>query len=233
LIALHEATVAGRFDALEGRFKAEVAADDARLLAIVEKLSPLEGRLILDVGCGKGRFARRLQDRGARVIGLDASGGMLAGGAGDFVRVRATARRLPFHPATFDAAMAVEIFEHLATEALDQVCREVQRVLKPGGTFVVIDKNACSVDARRPWLPSVAVKWIDERRGRFMYSHRDRVRERWFLPWRLARQLRRWFPEVHVRHLLARDERGRFPFEWVPATRLLVLWAAKAPGGSF
>ena len=24
---------------------------------------------------------------------------------------------------------------------------------------------------------------------------------------------------------------GRFPFQWVPAARLLVLWAAKAPGG--
>ena len=80
VIAVHEATVAGRFDSLTGRFKADVAADDARLLAIVERLSPLAGRLILDVGCGKGRFARRLGERGAQVIGLDASAGMLAGG---------------------------------------------------------------------------------------------------------------------------------------------------------
>ena len=171
-----------------GRFKTEVAADDARLLAIVEQLSPLAGRLILDVGCGKGRFARRLRDRGARVIGLDASARMLAE-AGDLPRVLATARRLPFGRASFDGAMAVEVFEHLAPEALDHVCGEVLRVLKPGGTFVVIDKNACSLNARRPWLPSLAVKWIDERRGRWMYSHRDRVRERWFRPGALARRL--------------------------------------------
>ena len=44
MIAVHEATVAGRFDSLSGRFKTEVAADDARLLAIVERLSPLAGR---------------------------------------------------------------------------------------------------------------------------------------------------------------------------------------------
>jgi ubiquinone/menaquinone biosynthesis C-methylase UbiE len=230
LIAVHEKTVAGRFDSLRGRFKAEVAADDARLLAIVERLSPLYGRVVLDVGCGKGRFARRLTERGAHVVGLDASSGMLAE-AGGLARVRATARRLPFRRASFDGAMAVEVFEHLAPESLDHVFAEVLRVLKPGGTFVVIDKNACSVDARRPWLPSLAVKWIDERRGRWMYSHREPVRERWFRPNQLARRLRRWFPEVHVRHLLSRHEEGRFPFEWVPAARLLVLWAAQAPGG--
>jgi 2-polyprenyl-6-hydroxyphenyl methylase/3-demethylubiquinone-9 3-methyltransferase len=230
LIALHEATVAGRFDSQSGRFKADVAADDARLLAIIERLSPLAGRRVLDLGCGKGRFARRLGEHGAEVIALDASSGMLAE-AGGLPRVRATARRLPFGPARFDAAIAVEVFEHLAPEALDHVCAEVLRVLKPGGTFVVVDKNACSVNALRPWLPSLVLKWIDERRGRWMYSNCDRVRERWFRPWELARRLGRWFPEVHVRHLLSRNEAGRFPFEWVPAARLLVLWAAKAPGG--
>ena len=230
MIAEHEAVVAGRFDSLRGRFKCEVASDDARLLAIVERLSPLAGRRLLDLGCGKGRFARRLRERGAQVIGLDASAGMLAE-AGELPRVRATARRLPFGRASFDGAMAVEVFEHLPPDALEHVFREVLRVLKPGGTFVVIDKNACSLNARRPWLPSLAVKWIDERRGLWMYSHRDQVRERWFRPRQLARRLGRWFPEVNVGHLLSREEKGRFPFEQVPAARLMVLWLATAPGG--
>jgi ubiquinone/menaquinone biosynthesis C-methylase UbiE len=228
---MREKAVAGRFDSLRGRFKAEVAADDARLLAIVESLSPLYGRYILDVGCGKGRFARRLSERGAKVIGIDASAGMLAEARG-MPRARATARRLPFGRASFDGATAIEVIEHLAPEALDHVFEEVLRVLKPGGTFVVIDKNAYSLNADRPWLPSLAVKWIDERRGRWMYSHREPLRERWFRPSKLAQRLGRCFPQVHVRHLISRQEEGRFPFEQVPATRLLVLWAAKAPGGA-
>jgi hypothetical protein len=37
---------------------------------------------------------------------------------------------------------------------------------------------------------------------------------------------------VRVWHLLSRTEEGRFPFRWVPLARLLVLWSARAPGGS-
>jgi SAM-dependent methyltransferase len=232
MIAVHEAVVGGRFDALAGRFKREVAADDARLVAILERLEPVEGRRVLDLGCGKGRFARSLMERGAEVVGLDLSAGMLAD-AGGLVRVRGSACRLPFDRGSFDAVVAVEVFEHLAPEAIDRVCGEVLRVLEPGGTFVVVDKNAWSWNARRPWLPSVAVKWIDERRGLWMYGPGDLVRERWFRPRELKRRLLRWFPEVRVRHLLSPGEAGRFPFQWVPVSRLFVLWTATVPGGPF
>jgi 2-polyprenyl-6-hydroxyphenyl methylase/3-demethylubiquinone-9 3-methyltransferase len=165
------------------------------------------------------------------VIGLDLSAAMLAE-ALDLDCVRASARRLPFASASFDRVVAVEVFEHLAARAVDQVCDEVRRVLRPGGTFVIVDKNLCSWNAQRPWLPSVAVKWIDERRGLWMYSHREKVRERWFRPGELSRRLRRWFSEVRVEHLLSPAERGRFPFQYVASTRLFALWAARAPGGS-
>ena len=230
MIAVHEAVVGGRFDALSGRFKREVAQDDPRLEAILGLLGPLAGRRVLDLGCGKGRFARSLVALGAEVVGLDLSAGMLSHADG-LLRVRGSARQLPFSAESFDAVVAVEVFEHLAPQSIDRVCGEVQRVLGPGGTFVVIDKNAWSWNARRPWLPSVAVKWIDERRGLWMYGPGDPVRERWFSPRALKRRLLRWFPVVRVRHLLSRGEAGRFPFQWLPHSRLLVLWAATAPGG--
>jgi SAM-dependent methyltransferase len=231
MIGRHEAVVARRFDTLRGRFKGVVEPDDPRLVAIVDSLSPLAGRRVLDLGCGKGRFGRTLSDLGARVVGVDLCAGMLAEATG-LDRVRATARRLPFGPASFDRVMAVEVFEHLAPQSLDVVCGEALRVLRPGGTFVIVDKNACSWNAHRPWLPSVAVKWIDERRGLGMYSHRGPVREHWFRPRRLKRRLGRWFRDVRVLHLLSRSEEGRFPFQQVPCTRLFVLWSARVPGGS-
>lgn len=228
MTATQEAIVAGRFDALHERFKRDVAADDPRLAAILGRLGLIEGLRVLDLGCGKGRFARALTGRGAEVIGLDVSRAMLAAATG-LDRIQASARRLPFPSSTFDAAIAVEVFEHLEPRSLDAVVAEACRVLRPGCPFLVVDKNVGSWNAQRPWLPGVALKWIDERRGLWMYSSKDQVRERWFWPGGLKRRLSRSFCDVEVVYVSLRSEQGRFPFEYLPGTRLFVMWAARAP----
>jgi SAM-dependent methyltransferase len=228
-----EAIVAARFDALHGRFKPDVAEDDPRVLGLLGSVGPLRGRRILDLGCGKGRFARILAARGGRVVGLDVSAAMLAAAEGAGLdRVIGSARRLPFPDGSFDAAIAVEVFEHLEPRAIDDACNELRRVLRPGGRFVLVDKNVYAMNARRPWLPALVVKRLDQRRGLWMYPAGGPVCERWFRPLGMRRRLSRWFPEVGMRYLLSRDEAGRLPFRFVPATRLFVLWAARTPGGS-
>jgi 2-polyprenyl-6-hydroxyphenyl methylase/3-demethylubiquinone-9 3-methyltransferase len=232
MIAEHEAIVASRFDALHERFKSVVDEDDPRLLGIIEAFLPLDGRTVLDLGCGKGRFGRALERRGAQVVGLDVSEAMLRPAVGiGLGRIRGTARRLPFSSASLDHVLAVEVFEHLATEAIEEVLKEVRRVLRPGGIFAVVDKSVYSLNARRPWLPSVLVKRIDEFRGFWMYSHRGPVREHWFRPEELRRRLERWFGIVRIVHILSREERGLL-FRLIPSTRLLVLWTAQVPGGA-
>ena len=228
MTALHENEVRTRFDLLQGRFKREVAPDDSRLRAIRSVLPARAGSLILDLGCGKGRFASRLAEEGSRAVGLDLSAAMLAEGRG-FGRVRGTARRLPFADQAFDAVIAVEVFEHLA--ALDDVFAEMKRVLRPGGVVAIIDKNAGSWNDRRPWLPNLAVTWIDERRGRWMYPHGGPVRERWFWTRTLREQLRRSFIDVRVMHILSPTEAKHLLFREVPRARLLTMWSARVPGG--
>ncbi len=228
----HEALVAARFDALHARFKAEVGDDDPRVRGILEAIGPLRGRRVLDLGCGKGRFARILAARGARVVGLDVSAAMLASaGRSGLDRVQGSAGRLPFRDASLDAAIAIEVFEHLAPRAVEDACDELRRVLRPGGRLVLVDKNAFALNARRPWLPAAVVKWIDERRGLWMYPPGCTVRERWFRPLAMKRRLSRRFGDVRMRYLLSREEAGRFPFRALPPTRLFVLWAARSPGG--
>lgn len=224
-----ESLVAGRFDALHARFKSEVPAGDARLLAVAKVLNPLAGKRVLDLGCGKGRFAARLRALGAEVIGLDRSSAMLAGGSGGG-RVLGSARRLPFATGAFDAVLAVEVLEHVAPEDLDPVLAEAARVLRPGGRLAIVDKNAGAMDARRPWLPSLVVKRIDERRGRWMYPAGGPVRERWFWPNSLRARLGRRFEGVGVEYLLSPAEAGWRLFRGVPAARLLTLWTATKPG---
>jgi SAM-dependent methyltransferase len=226
----HEATVSARFDELEACFKAEVPSSDVRLRSALAALTPGPCRRLLDLGCGKGRFAAHLQDRGAEVVGLDLSAAMLAR-AGGLSRVRGSARRLPFAAESFDGVLAVEVLQHVAPRGLDAVLAELRRVLRPGGTVAIIDKNAGALNARRPWLPGLVVKEIDRRRGRWMYPPDAPVRERWFWPGDLKERLRRWFVAVQVVYLLSAEEAGRWPFERIPATRQMALWTARAPGG--
>jgi 2-polyprenyl-6-hydroxyphenyl methylase/3-demethylubiquinone-9 3-methyltransferase len=186
---------------------------------------------VLDLGCGKGRFAAALAREGAEVIGLDCSAAMLAAARG-LDRVRGSARRLPFASACFDAVVAVEVFEHLPGNAIGTVLREARRVLRPGGVLAIVDKNAGSWNARRPWLPNRLVKWIDERRGRWMYPAGGPVRERWFRPRAFAARLGRAFVEVQVEYLLSPNEKAHPLFRLVPSARLLTLWSARVPGGT-
>ncbi len=59
----------------------------------------------------------------------------------------------------------------------------------PAGRAAGDRRQECgALDARRPWLPSLVVKRIDERRGLWMYPAGGPVRERWFRPEALKRR---------------------------------------------
>jgi 2-polyprenyl-6-hydroxyphenyl methylase/3-demethylubiquinone-9 3-methyltransferase len=230
MIASHEAAVALQFDALHERFKTTLVGDDYRLRALQTALAPIRGLRLLDLGCGKGRFARALRAQGADVVGLDISRLMLSRARG-VARVRASARRLPFGSRCFDGVFTVEVLEHLAASSLPEVLTEASRVLRPGGVLAIVDKNAAALSAQRPWLPALAVKRIDERRGRWMYAPDSPVRERWFWPGRLRNELKRSFENVRIVRLLAPPEEKCWLFRRWPAARLMTLWVAAAPGG--
>jgi 2-polyprenyl-6-hydroxyphenyl methylase/3-demethylubiquinone-9 3-methyltransferase len=231
MISAHEAEVASRFDALHRRFKDALEPADYRLTGLIDAVGPVAGLRVLDLGCGKGRFAKALQDRGATVTGIDLSAAMLAEAEG-VARVRGSARSLPFASRSFDAVVAVEVFEHLDPETWAGAIAEARRVLAPRGTLAIVDKNLASLNARRPWLPSALVKKIDERRGLWMYPSGGPVRERWFWPGRLRGALLGSFSDVQVVHLLSPAEARRALFRLVPAARLMTLWVAQDDGGA-
>jgi 2-polyprenyl-6-hydroxyphenyl methylase/3-demethylubiquinone-9 3-methyltransferase len=189
-------------------------------------LGNVEGKRILDLGCGKGRVSRRLEDAGACVIGLDPSFGMLQH-AGNLPGVQASACRLPFRDESFDAVIAVEVFEHLGD--VDAAIAECARVCRTGATLAVLDKNRHALNADRPWLPAALVKRIDERRGRWMYPADAPIRERWFGIGELTRRLSVRFDAVRHESLLRPSEAGAWIFRASPRSRLFVLWSAKSP----
>ena len=98
----------------------------------------LLGRRVLDVGCGTGRFAAALAERGAKVWGIDPSSEMLAQArraarAGVGLK-EAAAEDLPFKDAWFERAVLVLVV-HLVDRS--RALAEVARVLAPGGRAVI------------------------------------------------------------------------------------------------
>jgi SAM-dependent methyltransferase len=95
------------------------------------------GDLVLDLGCGSGRFAVWSQESGAHVVGVD-TGAFFAREARSGVDlVVGDLRRLSFADNTFSKAYAIDVFEHLSEEGLLATLREVARVLVPNGKLFV------------------------------------------------------------------------------------------------
>jgi ubiquinone/menaquinone biosynthesis C-methylase UbiE len=109
---------------------------------IREHLGDLRGKRVLDVGCGKGRFARifQQQEPEAELWGLDISPEMLRFVPAGIHTRAGSMTELPFEDGFFDGAYATESLEH-AVE-IDKAVSEICRVVKPGGRIAIIDKNA-------------------------------------------------------------------------------------------
>ena len=108
-----------------------------------------DGSNILEVACGSGEMFRRLikvNPRGIN-IGVDLSPKMAehtqrnarAVSPGTHAFCQATdVRQLPYKPNAFDSVVCCYLFELLGCDDLEAALLEVNRVLKPGGTLVVV-----------------------------------------------------------------------------------------------
>lgn len=106
---------------------------------------PLQGKVVLDLGCGGGHHAVAFAERGAFVYAVDLSPGMvekaknMAKEKGVEARVTAlqmNAEALEFPDETFDIVFGHSILHHLNLELARS---EVHRVLKRGGKGVFLE----------------------------------------------------------------------------------------------
>ena len=109
---------------------------------------PQANEVALDLGCGVGHTLRRVAARVRLAVGADATDGMLEGarmllareGIGNAVLILTPAESLPFLDASFDLVTCRLAAHHFADAA--KAFREVRRVLRPGGRFVLSDNYA-------------------------------------------------------------------------------------------
>ena len=116
--------------------------------ALFELLGPVEGKRVLDDGCGEGYLSRLLAKRGASVVGIDYSREMLR-----LARERtpddmgieyhyANAEKLDlFDDGSFDAVVSNLVLIDL--ERYEDAIAEAYRVLVPDGLFVLAISHPC------------------------------------------------------------------------------------------
>jgi SAM-dependent methyltransferase len=106
---------------------------------------PLQGKSVLDLGCGEGYVARTLAAKGTkRILAYDISPGMVekareseaATPLGIDYKVGDASEDLGLPEGSFDLAIAVFLFNYLDTAQMLRVMRTAHRALKPGGRFI-------------------------------------------------------------------------------------------------
>jgi SAM-dependent methyltransferase len=117
--------------------------DLERLLAVA---APARGERALDLGCGVGHTLRRVAPMVAFAVGADATFEMLQAGRTGVVSApnaafaQSDATALPFSDAAFDLATCRLAAHHFTN--VPSAFREVARVLRRGGRFVLVDNYA-------------------------------------------------------------------------------------------
>ncbi|MBZ8133417.1 class I SAM-dependent methyltransferase [Afifella sp. IM 167] len=128
------------------------AASAMRRQALVPVAQALKGRdqrelLAADIACGTGRFVGDLRGAYPRlpVIALDLSEEYVGetrrhvGRAATLRPMVGKAEALPLSDASLDLASAIYLFHELPPKVRRQVAGEIARVVKPGGTFILVD----------------------------------------------------------------------------------------------
>lgn len=108
----------------------------AAIEPILDSLEPLDGRRLLDVGCGTGHLAAAAARRGAQVLGVDFVEGMVARARTNYPGVafhQGDAEALDCDDGSFEAVTCSFALLHLSDQ--EAAVAEACRVLRPGGRY--------------------------------------------------------------------------------------------------
>jgi len=177
---------------------------DAARREFADQMSLAPGHRVLDIGCGTGTQAVLIKEYhpGVAVVGLDPDPKALArarrkaGRAGVEVHFdRGFSDQLPYSDASFDRVCCTGVFSLIPPEEKVTTLREVHRVLRPGGSFYLVDlfKTPRGSFLWRLVKPGLRFEvWNEDRTIAMMHqagltnSRKTGQLPNWFWPWPLA-----------------------------------------------
>jgi 2-polyprenyl-3-methyl-5-hydroxy-6-metoxy-1,4-benzoquinol methylase len=123
---------------------------------LLRMLGPIEGRRVLDAGCGQGYFSRLLAGRGADVVGVEPADALIQRARaiederGQGIRfVQADLSDLPAVGQPFDAVVCSMVL--LSVPAWQTAMASCVHALKPGGRFVFSVSHPAFEDLLSSW----------------------------------------------------------------------------------
>jgi ubiquinone/menaquinone biosynthesis C-methylase UbiE len=150
--------------------------------AMIDLAGDVEGRRMLDAGCGSGPLFEALRSRGAHVSGFDASPAMLELarqrlGADADLRVADLSQPLPYADATFDDVVCSLVLHYLREWTAPLA--ELRRVLKPGGRLLLSVNHPRILESSDPQADYFSVtQYSDE----YLFDGRPAVLTYWHRP---------------------------------------------------
>ncbi|MDX9830679.1 MAG: class I SAM-dependent methyltransferase [Anaerolineae bacterium] len=117
-----------------------------RRLELIDRHAPLEGRTILDAGCGIGTYVRAFRRFSPHVHGVDLDAEKAVEAARELPHIaQASAEELPYPEGAFDVVLSHEVIEHVSDDR--QAIADAVRVLRSpgagatGGRLVIFAPN--------------------------------------------------------------------------------------------
>jgi SAM-dependent methyltransferase len=136
----------------------------ARALSELARRKRLAGAMVLDFGCGSGRWIENLRREGCRHVGVDAAADMLAltkGGLPGACLATSDGERLPFSDRTFDLIWSVAVVHHNPYDVQERIVAEMVRVLKSDGAIVLFEGVGPRTASAETYWPRAFGDWVE------------------------------------------------------------------------
>jgi SAM-dependent methyltransferase len=140
----------------------------------------LEGKRVLDFGCGGGEGTAAMAAQAASVLGVDVAEEAVAyarerNGGANIAYEQVGDGSVPRPDASFDAVCSFQVLEHVADP--DAYLAEAKRLLAPGGELLLAtpDRRTRLLRGQRPWNRWHLQEWSPDGLARLLGQHFDNV----------------------------------------------------------
>lgn len=155
------------------------------LLAVIEEITPIKGKDVIDLGAGSGRLTSVLAPHAKSILALDASAAMLEvnaqqltqAGLSNWKTSVADHRNIPADNNSADVILAGWTVCYLTSSEvpnhelnLEKIILEMKRVLRPGGMIVIMETMGTGYETPHP--PEFLTQYYSLLENRYGFSHK-------------------------------------------------------------